>query len=114
MKRAAGCVALALCLVCCPASSQEKGKEKAAPTGKEKAAPEAYAGPKWEYRLLAKREVAKLAGGDMRAGLNKLGEEGWELVALGAARGDELYFKRPGRAASRPAGAPAAADAKQV
>jgi hypothetical protein len=66
-------------------------------------------GPKWEYKVLTKDVIAELANKDFAAGLNKLGDEGWELVAVepaqagargaGAggrgAREAEYYFKRP-------------------
>jgi hypothetical protein len=74
------------------------------------------AGPKWEYKVLTKDEIAQLANKDFTAGLNKLGDEGWELFAvpaptsgIGTGRGPgergpgggrapkeaEYYFKRP-------------------
>ena len=44
----------------------------------------------WEYTILA-------PGGDLKAGMNALGQEGWELVT--ATHSDQqsrmLYFKRP-------------------
>jgi hypothetical protein len=61
--------------------------------------------PKWEYHVLAKDEVLKLGQKDLTAGLNKLGDAGWELVAVesdaqeaafGAAqKSARFYFKRP-------------------
>src|SRR5262245_54859882 len=101
MKRTAlGCAALALCLVCCPVSSQERLKGKGKPKGMGQPAPSgAYPGARWEYSVLARPQVARLAGDDLQAGLNKLGEEGWELVAVEPAPGPgRLYFKRPTRA----------------
>jgi hypothetical protein len=60
---------------------------------------------KWEYRVLNKGEIAVLAGNSVAAGLNKLGEEGWELVAVepgytappgaGGGTAAQFYFKRP-------------------
>jgi hypothetical protein len=45
----------------------------------------------WEYRLLKKEQVADLGNKDLARGLNSLGGEGWELVAV-----DAVYiFKRP-------------------
>ncbi len=86
-----------------------------APAPAEKAAP-AFTGPKWEYKALSRDEIAELGKNDITAGLNKLGDEGWEMVgapALPAAafrggpggapagRSPEFYFKRPkGRAAA--------------
>jgi hypothetical protein len=53
----------------------------------------------WEYRVLTREQVLELGKKDMAAGLNKLGAEGWELVAIEpanvAAKPAELYFKRP-------------------
>jgi hypothetical protein len=47
--------------------------------------------PRWEYRVLTKAQVIDVARKDLAAGLNKLGDEGWELVAV-----KEVYiFKRP-------------------
>jgi hypothetical protein len=38
---------------------------------------------KWEYKVLSTSAIEKLGGEDgMAAGLNKLGEDGWELVAI--------------------------------
>src|SRR5262249_25272463 len=62
---------------------------------------------KWEYRVLTKEQLAELGKKNLAAGLNKIGEEGWELVTVqsgpareGGARGfsegpAEYYFKRP-------------------
>jgi hypothetical protein len=115
MKRAVfGCVVLTLCLACCHANSQERAKGRGAPRGKGKAsasasASEPYAGSRWEYQVHSKPEVVKLGGGSLRSGLNKLGEEGWEMIGLEPAAGSgELYFKRPAGAASRAAGVPGA------
>jgi hypothetical protein len=52
--------------------------------------------PKWEYRVLTKEQVLDLGKKDLATGLNKLGDDGWELVAVDAA----YIFKRvksPGR-----------------
>jgi hypothetical protein len=46
---------------------------------------------KWEYRVLTKEEVSALGKKDLARGLNKLGEEGWELAAIETA----YIFKRP-------------------
>lgn len=55
--------------------------------------------PKWEYSVRRSTELAKEGDGDLQAALNKLGEEGWELVAVrpvegGKANRDTYYFKR--------------------
>ena len=46
---------------------------------------------KWEYRVLTKDQVIELGKKDLAAGLNLLGEEGWELAAVESA----FIFKRP-------------------
>src|SRR5690242_12280434 len=46
---------------------------------------------KWEYRVLSKEQVLELGKKDLTAGLNALGEEGWELVAAEPS----YIFKRP-------------------
>ena len=88
------------------AEAKLKAAEAAAAPVPEKAV---SPGPKWEYKVLTKDEIAGLSDKDFAAGLNKLGEEGWELVAVepaqagargaGAggrgAREAEYYFKRP-------------------
>jgi hypothetical protein len=56
--------------------------------------------PRWEYRVLTKGQVRDLGKGDLAAALNKLGDEGWELVAVEPA----YIFKRP-REQQRPHGA---------
>jgi hypothetical protein len=47
--------------------------------------------PKWEYRVLGKDQLPKAQAKDLADALNKLGDEGWELVAAG----DTYIFKRP-------------------
>ena len=52
---------------------------------------------KWEYRIASKDELAELGNRNVAAGLNKLGEEGWELVAVesgAAAVPVQFYLKR--------------------
>jgi hypothetical protein len=60
------------------------------------ATPPGVAGPRWEYKIQAGDTLTELGQGDLAAGLNKLGEEGWELIAVPAAE--------PGRAFGRPRG----------
>jgi hypothetical protein len=58
----------------------------------------------WEYRVLSEDEIDKLGGYDrektaydkkfFEAGLNKLGEEGWELVQAGRGTSLTYFFKR--------------------
>jgi hypothetical protein len=45
----------------------------------------------WEYRVLTKEQILDLGNKDLAGGLNKLGDEGWELVVVDAA----YIFKRP-------------------
>jgi hypothetical protein len=65
--------------------------------------PPGVAGPRWEYKIQTSDTLTELGQGDLAAGLNKLGDEGWELIsvpavepgrAFGRPRGD-CYFKRP-------------------
>ena len=78
--------------------------------------PAAADAPKWEYKTLTREDVSDIGKADFDAGLNKLGDDGWELIAVeprgrpegwGTAGRTVLYFKRPaGRAsASAPPGA---------
>jgi len=46
--------------------------------------------PKWEYQILTKEQIIELGKKDLTAGLNRLGEQGWELAAVEAA----YIFKR--------------------
>lgn len=46
--------------------------------------------PKWEYQILTKEQVIELGKKDLTAGLNRLGEQGWELAAVETA----FIFKR--------------------
>jgi hypothetical protein len=45
----------------------------------------------WEYHVLTEEQVIALGKKDLAAGLNRLGDEGWELVTAGA----HYIFKRP-------------------
>jgi len=45
----------------------------------------------WEYRVLTKAQILDLGKKDLATGLNKLGDDGWELAAFDAA----YIFKRP-------------------
>jgi hypothetical protein len=46
---------------------------------------------KWEYRVLTREQVIDLGKKDLTVGLNKLGNEGWELVVAEPS----YIFKRP-------------------
>jgi hypothetical protein len=37
---------------------------------------------RWEYRVLTRAQVLELGKQDLTAGLNKLGDEGWELAGV--------------------------------
>jgi hypothetical protein len=48
-------------------------------------------GSRWEYRTLTKDQLLTLGNQDLVAGLNRLGDDGWELTGV-----DGIYiFKRP-------------------
>jgi len=50
----------------------------------------------WEYRVVSQSDVAM----DNQVKLNRLGEEGWDLVAVASLRAGEVpaaYLKRPRR-----------------
>ena len=46
---------------------------------------------RWEYRVLTEEQLIAFGQRDLAAGLNKLGDEGWELVTAGA----RCVFKLP-------------------
>ena len=46
--------------------------------------------PKWEYQILTKEQVIEVGKKDLTTGLNKLGDQGWELAAVETA----YIFKR--------------------
>jgi hypothetical protein len=48
--------------------------------------------PRWEYKVLSEGELLKLGKDDLAAGLNKLGEDGWELQGFDRTR---FILKRP-------------------
>jgi hypothetical protein len=60
------------------------------PTAVRAADPKPEPGVKWEYRIVSKEQLLDLGKKDLTAGLNALGDEGWELVAAGP----EYIFKR--------------------
>ena len=49
---------------------------------------------KWEYRLLSKDRILELGKQDLVAGLNKLGQEGWELAGIDGVIVDWYGLKR--------------------
>lgn len=46
---------------------------------------------KWEYRVVSKNQLLDLGKKDLAIGLSRLGDEGWELVAVDG----DYIFKRP-------------------
>jgi hypothetical protein len=122
MKRLiAGCIVVSLVAACWQArvASQTKtaGKKSGPPAG----AGAEIARTRWEYSVLSKEAVVKAGKGDFRAGLNALGEEGWELVTIearfsagrgapGGGRATAYYFKRAKGATTKeiPLGPPSA------
>lgn len=52
----------------------------------------------WEYAVKTAAEIRELGNADIQAGLNKLGDDGWELITLDGTFGrvaGHAYFKRP-------------------
>jgi hypothetical protein len=99
-----------------PAAPDEPARKEppaARPASAAPAAPAHRAGARWEYRTVTRQELLDLGKNDVNAGLNKLGDDGWELVAVrpGAAAGPERGPRRPGESGTeyyfkRPASAP--------
>jgi hypothetical protein len=55
------------------------------------AEPARTAAGRWEYRVLTREQILDLGNKDLAAGLNKLGNDSWELAGI-----DTVYiFKRP-------------------
>src|SRR5262249_30910986 len=42
--------------------------------------------PRWEYKVLSEVEILKLSKDGLSGGLNKMGEDGWELVSFDQAK----------------------------
>ena len=49
----------------------------------------------WEYRVLAKDQILELGKKQLTEGLNRVGDDGWELVAVEPSQPPTYYFKRP-------------------
>jgi hypothetical protein len=64
-----------------------------APVGAWSAEERSEAAPRWEYRVLTKAKLLDLGKDDLTAGLNQLGDEGWELAAVDPSF--SYIFKRP-------------------
>jgi hypothetical protein len=47
--------------------------------------------PRWEYKVMTPADVRSLGKKDLDAGLNRLGDEGWELVGMDK---DQCVLKR--------------------
>ena len=69
----------------------------ASPPAAWSAEPKSEATLKWEYRVLTKEQLLDLGKKDLAAGLNALGDEGWELIAVEPS----YIFKRPKGQAAR-------------
>ena len=50
-------------------------------------------GAQWEYKVATFADVSKLGKGDFAIGLNRLGDDRWELVSI--ENGSRCLFKRP-------------------
>jgi hypothetical protein len=74
-----GFLLLVLALLACP------------PPAAWSAEPRPDAAPRWEYRVLTKEQLLELGKKDLAAGLNAVGDDGWELIAAEPA----YIFKRP-------------------
>jgi hypothetical protein len=94
-----------------------KAAEIAAAPAPEKTAPAAV---KWEYKIQTRAAIEELGDSDFEAGLNKLGDDGWELFvtptggtgsASTRSKTAEYYFKR---AKGTPVKVGAKADAPQA
>jgi hypothetical protein len=81
-----------------------------APAGK------AASRPQWEYKTVTGDGLVEL-GKNEQGGLNKLGDDGWELVAVTPGQGFTkvaYYFKRPKAVDKRPAAAAPEAGGEQT
>jgi hypothetical protein len=77
---------------------------QSAPSTAQKDPPKAQRA-RWEYRAVSEHDIDKIGGFELgktpyeskflEAGLNKLGEDGWELVQAGRGTGVMYLFKRP-------------------
>ena len=103
-------------------SMSQLGGTAPAPAAPAKAS--AGAGARWEYKVQTREAITELGKNDFAAGLNKLGDEGWELVAVtgvvaagfdrAAPRAPEYYLKRRKGSSAREESAAAPADDAQV
>lgn len=59
------------------------------------AEPKPDAAPKWEYRVVTHEQLLDLGKKDLAAGLNKLGDDGWELITVERLDKTAYIFKRP-------------------
>lgn len=52
---------------------------------------------KWEYNVLFETDIRTLGKGDVKTGLNALGNDHWELISIVQATNNapQFYFKRP-------------------
>jgi hypothetical protein len=49
----------------------------------------------WEYRVLTKNQILELGKNELASGLNRVGGDGWQLVAVEPSQPPTFYFKRP-------------------
>jgi hypothetical protein len=73
--------------------------------------PSVGARSKWEYLVRTREGIVKKGENDLETGMNRLGEEGWELIAIEPnlqpsgdgerrIRSTSYYFKRPRQSSS--------------
>jgi hypothetical protein len=94
--RSAIVIGLGLLVLCAGHSLSEQPAQPTKPTAP---TPTGQAVAKWEYKTLNRRDIVQLGNNDLTTGLNKLGDEGWEMVACATLTGNvaanvEFYFKR--------------------
>jgi hypothetical protein len=75
------------------ATQRYEGKDARPPSADPKWPPQllpyieqGLARPRWEYKVVSEADILKLGKGGLAAGLNKLGEDGWELVGFEKTR----------------------------
>jgi Bacterial type II/III secretion system short domain len=63
---------------------------------------------RWEYRVLSSTKIGELGENNLEVGLNALGADGWELVAVEPLKINSRYiFRRPLTSQPKPAAKPA-------
>jgi hypothetical protein len=96
-----GCFVVCLCAAVGRGQVEDKKAEPKKGRTTARGGPEPRGGPahpQWEYLVKSRPDIEKTGEGSLPAGLNKLGEEGWELVsaepAQATGRSQEYIFKR--------------------